>query len=229
VGENLGVAAILTGESCTAAVEVLEQRCLVVFSKDLFDAIVKEYLEIPGTFTKEMESRLLNSQEIIKQEAEPLIKKDPQVSWVDFLLIIAVSVFLALSFNESNPNGISLFPSAPDKNSIPAISALAAMQDFQQRKVLIVDAMPPNFYEKRHIKGAVNMPVSLFDIVYLMNFSEEDKETGILVYGNSISRPYDLEIATRLMLRGYSDVRIIDGGLPAWEARGYPVEKMAAK
>jgi rhodanese-related sulfurtransferase len=228
-GENFADIAILTGESRTAAAEALEEKWLVVLSKNLFDGIVKEYVEISGTFGKEMRSRLLKDQDIIKEEAEPFIKKAPQMSWVDFVLIIAVSIFLALSFNQSNPNGIALFPSAPDRNSIPTISASAVMQDSQQRKVLILDAMPPNFYKERHIKGAVNMPISLFDIVYLMNFSEEDKERDILVYGNSISRPYDMEIATKLMLLGYTNVKIIDGGLPALEANGYPVEKMAAK
>jgi rhodanese-related sulfurtransferase len=85
--------------------------------------------------------------------------------------------------------------------------------------------MPNNFYQKRHIKGAVNMPMALFDIVYLMNFSEEDKAQKIVVYGNTSSRPYDLELATKLMLRGYTDVKVMGGGLSAWTANGYPVEQ----
>ena len=73
------------------------------------------------------------------------------------------------------------------------------------------------------------MPMALFDIVYLMNFSEEDKDKKIVVYGNTISRPYDLEIAGKLLLRGYSDVKVMDGGLRAWEANGYPVEEQVSK
>jgi rhodanese-related sulfurtransferase len=227
-GESFGEVALLTGESRSATVEALEETSLIVFSKDLFEGVVKDYPEISRAFMKEMRSWLLKDQEIIEEEAEAVMQAS-QMSWVDFVLIIGVSILLALSFNHSNPNGIPLFPSPPDKNSIPVVSASAAMQDSRQGKALIVDAMPPNFYQKRHIKGAVNMPMSLFDIVYLMSFSEEDKDRDILVYGNSISRPYDLEIASKLMLRGYTDVKIIDGGLPAWEANGYPVEEMAAK
>jgi rhodanese-related sulfurtransferase len=89
--------------------------------------------------------------------------------------------------------------------------------------------MPNNFYRKRHIKGAVNMPMALFDIVYLMSFSEEKKDEKIVVYGNTISRPYDLEIAGKLLLRGYTDVKVLDGGLQAWEANGYPVEPKVSK
>jgi rhodanese-related sulfurtransferase len=103
------------------------------------------------------------------------------------------------------------------------------MQDYRQGRAIIVDAMPANFYRQRHAKGAVNMPPALFDIVYLMKFSDEDKAREIVVYGNTISRPYDRETAAKLLLRGYSDVRIIEGGLKSWEARGYPVEEKVSK
>jgi rhodanese-related sulfurtransferase len=227
-GEYFGEIALLTGESRTATLEALEKTELIVFSKEIFDSIVKEHPEISRMFVKEMRNWLLKDEEIIEEEAEAVMKAS-RMTWVDFVFIVAVSVLLALSFNHSNPNGIPLFPSRPDVGSIPMVSASAAMQDYSQGKVLILDAMPPNFYQKRHIKGAVNMPMTLFDIVYLMNFTEEDRDRTILVYGNSISRPYDLEIASKLMLRGYEDVKIIDGGLPAWEAHGYPVEETAAK
>ena len=143
--------------------------------------------------------------------------------------MVGVSILLAITFNISNPYGIPLIPERPDSESIPLISAAAAMEDYRQGQTLIVDAMPNNFYQKRHVKGAVNMPMALFDIVYLMNFSEEDKARKIVVYGNTISRPYDLEIAGKLLLRGYSDVKVMDGGLKAWEADGYPVEEQVAK
>jgi 3-mercaptopyruvate sulfurtransferase SseA len=94
---------------------------------------------------------------------------------------------------------------------------------------IIVDAMPSNFFEKRHIKGAVNMPLSLFDIVHMMTFEEEDKEKQIVVYGATISKMYDLELADKLVLRGHEKVSILDGGISAWEAKGYPVEEKARK
>ena len=228
VGEGFGEVALLTGECRTATAEALEKTELAVFSKELFDSIVQEYPEISRSFLKEMRSWLIRDQEIIEEEAEAVMKAS-QMSWVDFFLILGVSILLSVSFNNSNPNGIPLFPAPPDKSSIPAISASEAMPEYEQGKILLVDAMPSNFYQKRHIKGAVNVPMALFDIVYLMNFSEEEKERSIRVYGNSISRQYDLEIASKLMLRGYEDVKIIEGGLPALEARGYPVEVMAAK
>jgi CheY-like chemotaxis protein/rhodanese-related sulfurtransferase len=161
------------------------------------------------------------------REIPSAVFRASRVSLFDFLIVIGVSVLLAITFNISNPFAIPLIPERPDP--VPSISASAAMEDNRQGQTLIVDAMPNNFYQKRHIKGAVNMPMALFDIVYLMNFSEEDKAKRIVVYGNTISRPYDQEIAGKLLLRGYSDVKVMDGGLNAWEAAGYPVEEQVSK
>jgi len=171
---------------------------------------------------KDIRGYLLKDQEIIQEEADAA-RSGYRLSWYDFLIVIGISVLLALSFNHSNPNGVSLFPSVTDRESIAVVGPEAAMEALSRGNALIVDAMPTNFYQKRHIKGAVNMPMALFDIVYLMNFSEESKDRQILVYGNSLSRPYDYEIASKLLLLGYKDVKVLAGGLSAWEARGYPV------
>jgi 3-mercaptopyruvate sulfurtransferase SseA len=58
-----------------------------------------------------------------------------------------------------------------------------------------------------------------------MTFTKESKEKKIVVYGGTISKPYDLELANKLLLRGYENISILDGGLAAWEAKGYPVEE----
>jgi len=227
-GDSFGEVALLTGESRTASVAAMSEAHLLVLSRESFDQLVRECPEVSRKFMKAMRTWLLRDQEIIEEEADQVIKST-RLRWHDFLLVIGVSVLLALSFNHSNPNGIPLFPSVADADSIPVISASTALEQIKQGKSLIVDAMPANFYQKRHIKGAVNMPMAFFDIVYLMNFSEEDKERPVLVYGSSISRPYDLEIAAKLLLLGYNHVSVIDGGLSALEALGHPVEGKVGK
>ncbi|MGA2403142.1 MAG: cyclic nucleotide-binding domain-containing protein [Syntrophobacteraceae bacterium] len=225
-GEHFGEVALLAGETRTANVESLAETHLMVLSKERFDRLMRDYPDLSRKFVREMRGWLLKDQEIIEQEADAVIRAS-RVSWFDFVLVIGVSVLLAITFNISNPYGIPLFPARPD--TVPSISASAAMENYRQGQTLIVDAMPNNFYQLRHIKGAVNMPMALFDIVYLMSFSEADKDKKIVVYGNSISRPYDQEIAGKLLLRGYTDVRVLEGGLRAWEANGYPVEQKVSK
>jgi rhodanese-related sulfurtransferase len=227
-GDSFGEMALLTGEPRSASVETMEETRLMVLSKDNFDRILGESPEISRIFLKEMRTWLLSDHELLDKEAEEAYKAT-KFSWLDFLLVIGLSCILALIFNHSNPNGVPVFPELPDRSSIPVVSPSALMEEWMKGGTIIVDAMPSNFFEKRHIKGAVNMPLSLFDIVHMMTFEEEDKEKQIVVYGATISKMYDLELADKLVLRGHEKVSILDGGISAWEAKGYPVEEKARK
>lgn len=223
-GDSFGEMALLTGETRAADIVALEDTRLTVLSKEQFDGILREFPHLYTKFMKDMRTWLQKDDEMIFEGAEEAIKAS-RPSLIQFLLIIGVSVVLALSFNRSNPNGIPLFPTPPDRNSFPTVTASTAMEESQRGDALIVDAMPSNFYQKRHIKNAVNMPLALFDIVYTMTFDEEDKAKKIIVYGETISKPYDLEVADKLMLRGHTNVTVLAGGMEAWEAKGYPVEE----
>ncbi len=225
-GEHFGEVAPLTGETRTASAISVDETHLIVLTREQFDRLLRDNPDLSRNFARQVRRWLLRDQEIIKKEADTVIRSS-RVSWSDFALIIGISVLLAITFNISNPHRIPFVPVRPDP--VPSISAVAAMEDYRQGQTLIVDAMPANFYQQRHIKGAINMTIALFDFVYLMSFSEEDKTKKIVVYGNSISRPYDLEIADKLLLRGYRNIKVLDGGLQAWEAKGYPIEKEAAE
>ena len=225
-GDHFGEVALLAGDTRTTNAKSLVETQLVVLSKEQFDSLLRDYPHLSRNFVREMRGWLLKDQEIIEEEADAVIRAS-RVFWFDFVLVIGVSILLAITFNFSNPYGIPLIPERPEP--VASISASAAMEDYRQGQALIVDAMPNNFYRKRHIEGAVNMPLALFDIVYLMSFPEAEKDKKIVVYGNTISRPYDLEIAGKLLLRGHRDVKVLDGGLRAWEADGYPVEQEAAR
>ncbi len=227
-GEHFGEAALLAGATRSANAISLTQTRLLAVPKDRFDRLMRDYPDLSRNFVREMRGWLLKDQEIIEEGANAVFRTS-RVSLSDFFLVIGVSVLLALTFNFSNPNGIPLVPEPPDTESISSISAPAAMEDYRQGQTLIVDAMPDNFYRKRHIKGALNMPPALFDILYLMSFSEGDRTKKIVIYGNTISRPYDLEVADKLLLRGHTDVNVLDGGLKAWEANGYPVDEKDPK
>ncbi len=225
-GKHFGEVALLADATRRTNAESLVETHLIVLSKERFDRLVRDYPDLSRKFMRELRGWLLKDEEIIEEEAEVVIKAS-RTSWLDFVLVVGISVLLAITFNFSNPNGIAVVPDRPCP--VPSISAPAAMEDYRQGQSLIVDAMPNNFYQQRHIKGAVNMPMPIFDFVYLMSFSEEDRGKKIVVYGNTVSRPYDLEIADKLLMRGYRNVMVLDGGLQAWEANGYPVEKDAPK
>ena len=82
--------------------------------------------------------------------------------------------------------------------------------------------MPSNFYDQTHIAGAINIPLSVFDIMYMMGLSDADKSQKIIVYGRTISRLYDIQLANKLYLRGHKNIQVLEGGLPFWKRKGYP-------
>jgi CRP-like cAMP-binding protein/rhodanese-related sulfurtransferase len=221
-GETFGEMALLTGEPRSADVETLEETHLLVLSREHLDRIMRDFPDLSKVFAREMRRWLGNDEKRLEIQARE-VHKSLRMTWFDFFLAIAVSVILAAIFNYSNPNGIPLFPEFPKRNSVPSVKPTTALEELRHNETLFLDARPANFYQKRHIKGAINIPLNIFDIAYLMTFPKEDKGKKIIIYGGTISRLYDLELADKLLLRGYKQVRILEGGLTAWEEKGYPV------
>jgi rhodanese-related sulfurtransferase len=222
-GQSFGEMALLTGESRSASVETMEETGALVLTKEHFDQVLKSHPEVSLTFIKQLASWLKRDEQALEREARRLIAP-PRLSWFDFVLLIGVSILFALVFNQTNPNGIPLFQNLPSKEEVPYVPLSAAVEEYRQGKTVFVDAMPANFYDKEHIQGAINMPLPLFDIVYMMTFDEEEKCTKIIVYGRTISKLYDVQVANKLVLRGYKNARVLEGGLRDWKKKGYLVE-----
>jgi 3-mercaptopyruvate sulfurtransferase SseA len=87
-----------------------------------------------------------------------------------------------------------------------------------------VDARPFTLYERAHISGAVNIPLALFDIMYMMELSELKKDKQIIVYGRTVSSYYDERVARKLILRGHKNIGILKGGLSGWRKKGYAIK-----
>ncbi|KUG28198.1 cyclic nucleotide-binding protein [hydrocarbon metagenome] len=146
-----------------------------------------------------------------------------RVSIMDFVLILCVSLAIGILFNSANPSGVSLIPAGWGRPPIQAVDPSLARARLDQGGAIIVDARPREFYEQKHIPGAVNLPLSLFDFVYGMEMADMDLAREVVVYGGNISRRYDDDVAALLIERGHSDVKVLSGGLDAWENRGFPV------
>jgi rhodanese-related sulfurtransferase len=222
-GKSFGEMALLTGEPRSASVETLEECRLMVLSKEQFDRVLKSHPDLSLSFIKQLSGWLKRDEQALESEAKRM-SEPPKMAWFDFVILIGISVLFAFVFNQSNPNGVPLFPKMPSRGAIPAVSLSTAAEELKKGETLFVDAITANFYDKKHIKGAINMPLALFDLVYMMTLAEENKSRKIIVYGGTISRLYDLEVANKLILRGFKNTRVLEGGLSEWEKKGYPVE-----
>jgi rhodanese-related sulfurtransferase len=161
--------------------------------------------------------------ERIKSAIGSAMARANRVSVIDIALILIAGALLGLVYNWASPSGIPVVPAIWRHPPSPQITIEEARAGLAARAILIVDARPVEFYKQRHIPEAVNLPLALFDFVYMMQFSQIDPQQPIVVYGRSISRHYDEEVVYRLKERGHSNVSILTGGLNAWQARGLAI------
>jgi CRP-like cAMP-binding protein/rhodanese-related sulfurtransferase len=222
-GESFGEMALFTGRRRSANVIALEQTALSVIDKTRFEQILKTHPDVSLAFAKQMAQRLTEEETRLEREAERQYVA-PKLVWVDFLLILFLCLLCAFIFNHTNPNGIPLFPDKSLAEEVSLVSPAQAMILHEKVDSLFVDAMPRPFFENSHIPGALNIPPALFDILYMMVLNKEDKNREIVVYGRTISRHYDEQVANELVSRGHRNVRLLDGGLSAWKRQGLPVE-----
>lgn len=222
-GESFGEVALITGKHRAAYAETMEETELTVITKDQFNQILKDHPSVASTLVKQVSNWLVQSDVRFEKEVEHRVKV-PGISWMDFLIVFSLSLFFGIFFNLASPNGIKLLPKSPSTEPVYTITPESALKKFSEGKALFVDAMPSNFFERQHVRGAINLPSALFDIIYMMEFSEIDKEKEIIVYGRTISRLYDEDVARKLILRGHSNTRILKGGLSRWKGSGGPVE-----
>ena len=225
-GDYFGEVALMSGGNRMIGAESLEKSTLIMLGKEHFDRITRDYPDFSKRLVQEVIRLLVGELGIIKKDADAAINYS-NVRWLDFVVLLGISILMATIFNISSPNSIPFFPDRP--TPVPLLRPAVVMKELDHVHPLIVDAMPSNFFSQEHIKGAVNMPMDIFDFVYLMCFAAKPKDIPIVVYGNTVSRPYDLEVADKLVSLGYKNVKVLDGGLAAWERSGYPVERGASQ
>jgi rhodanese-related sulfurtransferase len=156
----------------------------------------------------------------LKQLFQQKIEQVGRFRAVDLLLVIVIASLLSLLFNFSNPNGISLLPEEAYREPAPQVDAGTVQQLLGKGDTVLVDARPPELFNSGHIPDAVNIPAPLFDIIYPMKLAPRlQPGQAVVVYGRTLSKRYDEEVAYRLLQR-HDDVRVMTGGMAAWEKQG---------
>jgi len=86
---------------------------------------------------------------------------------------------------------------------------------------VLVDCRSPESFAKRHIPGAVNVPYRTMDGATTLPLT---KYPLVVTYCTSVSCNASTKGAARLAALGFR-VKEMVGGIEAWEAEGYPVER----
>ena len=156
----------------------------------------------------------------LKQLFRQKIEQVGRFRAMDVLPVLVVASLLSLLFNFSNPNGIPILPEEAFREPAPQADAMAVQQLLDKGDAFLVDARPAELFNHGHIPDAINIPAPLFDIIYPMKLASRLRPGQVVVvYGRTFSKRYDEEVAYRLLQR-HDEVRVMAGGMAAWEKQG---------
>lgn len=91
--------------------------------------------------------------------------------------------------------------------------------------VVVLEALPYNYYADGHIPGAHNLPLDEIDS-RAVNVVP-NRATAIVTYCTGSSCPNSRIAAEQLRKLGYTDVRAYEGGKEDWAHAGLPLESAA--
>jgi rhodanese-related sulfurtransferase len=209
-GAYFGEVALVTGQPRTASVEAMEESRLIKVSKEEFDHLLDHNPQLARHIIHQLSQWLISGDRRLESEVVHQVKLR-QISWFDYVLMIGLSIILALVVNIYNDNRIPLVHDWGVKYDIPEISLMQAQELYKKNQAIVVDARKSAFYKQEHIKGASNLPLILFDLMYpLFQFTVEQtpgaKDKTIIVYGGTFSRRFDLELGRLLKQKGMQHV-----------------------
>ena len=213
-GAYFGEVALVTGKPRTASVEAMEACTLLEINKEEFDLVLDQNPKLARQIIYSLSQWLVDGDKRLEQETVHQVKMR-QISWFDYALILGLSLVLALVFNLYNDNQIPLIHTVGDLEGVQEIPLQEAEALYKNKGAIFVDARKSNFYDQRHIEGALNLPLLFFDLQYPMFqfMLEQDatlKDKPLVLYGGTTSRRFDLELARLLRDKDYN-VKVLAG------------------
>lgn len=233
-GEYFGEVALVTGKPRTASVEAVEESVLLEVSKEEFDSVLDQNPKLARQIIHSLSQWLIDGDKRLEKETVHQVKMR-HISWFDYLLILGLSLVLALVFNLYNDNQIPLVYSVGTIAGIEEIPLEQAVELYRKNQAVFVDARKSNFYDQRHIKGAMNLPVLFFDLQYpmfqfMLEQKQVPKDMPLVVYGGNVSRRFDKELANLLHEKNQRKIMVLAGDYQAWQqAQAFDFEGQEGK
>lgn len=134
-----------------------------------------------------------------------------------FLAGILGSYLIFRNYLKSKPKEISQIAT----ESIAKISLEALKEKIDQKEVFyLIDLRSPEEYKKEHIPTAVLIPYP-----DLEKFKDKIlKEAEVILYCRGEKCGTSLVAAKKLISWGYKDVKVLQGGVKDWQAKGWLLE-----
>jgi len=150
-----------------------------------------------------------------------------KIACLQATVILGVALAVGFAYNGVSPQGIPLIGAAPadSARSLPQVSLNETRLLQRSKETVIVDARAREEYDFGHIPGAVSLPENSFDKAFPDVAPLLKNKRLIVVYCSGPGCELAPKVARRLKAKGYKDIRLFDGGWPAWLKAGQPVEK----
>lgn len=113
--------------------------------------------------------------------------------------------------------------SSPDSQPPKLVTLDQAWGVFQHPDTVFIDARSPKSFNRRHIEGALSLPIMHFDSVYPKLVDKLSGKTLVLYCGGPSCTKSD-HLAPLLFKKGHSRVLVMKSGISSWVGRGLPVE-----
>jgi rhodanese-related sulfurtransferase len=142
-------------------------------------------------------------------------------------LLVALGASLGLAANVARKDGVRLFGfqaaatceageavAAPSLISPAAAAAMCGRSD-----VVVFDARTPARFAEGHVAGAIHLPCGADGRAAADGIGHTTSARTVIVYGDSTAEAQP--VAQALLRRdAHLDVRVLEGGFPAWAAAG---------
>jgi len=142
-------------------------------------------------------------------------------------IIISISSIAGIAFNLAYPRGLNPFTiktSYNTDNLFTFIDLPAAREELDNGEAIFIDTRNKKEFNKAHIPGAINLPVSEFakGKPKILEFLPEDTE--LILYCESAECKTALRVARLLKTYNFTELKIIKPGWNAWQEKAYPAE-----
>ncbi len=126
------------------------------------------------------------------------------------IITLTYTMFSILAFGQDS---LAELLDQYNNESIPYITVEELKKE--EEKIIVLDAREPKEYDISHLKNAVQIGYTHFDLKKIMDLPEITKNTKIVVYCSLGIRSED--IAEKLMQAGYTNVYNLYGGIFEWK------------
>lgn len=149
---------------------------------------------------------------------------------LEALLLLLLGSALGLALNHrlllevaAGRSGTPASPAVPEPAAYPEPVALDELRQLLAGGALAIDARVAELYAEGHLPGAFPLSPELAQAGGLGVKLPRDRV--LVVYCSGYGCEDSLTVARLLLAAGFREVRVFEGGFPAWQEAGLPVER----